>query len=192
MSACTLCKPGTYIDRQGYGFNPTDGTTCLDCSATYDFASNAGSTKCLPCDRNLICTKTGERKQECDKTTDAICVLCPLIAKCTYKSSLCEKADKSPACLCDAGYEIAKQADGAYKCVSCGNGFFRLADETSNACARWTVQNCISGFFAADGTAVMDSECLACPMPRPENTWLMVAAPNKCTWACVQGYENAV
>ena len=119
-------------------------------------------------------------------------MLCPLIAKCAYKSSLCEKADKSPACLCDAGHEIAKQADGKYKCVSCGNGFFRLADETSNTCARWTVQNCISGFFAVDGTAVMDSECLACPVPRPENTWLMVAAPNKCTWACVQGYENAV
>ena len=190
-SVCTLCLPGYYMGTQGNGADSRENG-CKHCTTGTYFTPFAGASECSTCNNNKLCTVAGEREQPCTDTTDKMCVSCPLIARCTYKSSLCEKADKSPACLCDAGYEIAKQADGAYKCVSCGNGFFRLADETSNACARWTVQNCISGLFAVDGTAVMDSECLACPVPRPENTWLMVATPNKCTWACVQGYENAV
>jgi hypothetical protein len=118
----------------------------------------------------------------CTTSVDTVCIPCKSIPRCTYTiAGKCLDSDGSPACLCDAGYELASGA-----CRLCEKGKFK-GQADSSPCIPWTVTVCPQqGTYRVEGSPYNNSACLACP-ELPDNA---LRTAGGCSWSCEAGFDD--
>lgn len=172
-TACTQCSPGTASGATGLS------VPCSGCQPNY-YASSAGLTACTVCSTRSC--GMGFGPSQCTPVVDSVCVPCNPIARCTYLTAgQCVKADASPACTCDPGYEMVSGF-----CQLCATGKFKARADYSS-CVPWTVSLCAQqGTYFVPGSPFNNSACLECP-DLPSNA---VRAAGGCSWGCEPGFDN--